>query len=103
MMGFFAFMMTLVLGILVLVGGVQWIQDHRRSLVRPEDGVRGELERMESALAALESRLDDLQDQQRFLERLVAERPDRALPPRPEREEDGAPDSILFDHDEEDR
>ena len=104
MMGFFGVMIILVLTILGLVGGLQWIHDHRRSVTPPEGGMGRELERVESALAALEARLDDLQDQQRFLERLLAERPGQALPPsRPDPDEGGPADSILFDQDGGDR
>jgi Tfp pilus assembly protein PilX len=107
MIGFFAFMVIVVLGILALVGGLQWISDHRRAIAPPEGDVMVQLERMETALTALESRLDDLQDQQRFLERLLAKRPaGEALPPgrAPASEEDASDvDSILFDREGEER
>lgn len=97
MVGFFAFVVILVMGILTLVGGLQWISSSRRDPLPPPGGDR--LDRMESALASLESRLEELQDQQRFLERLLADRPQpRGL------ESGSAPagsgedvDSILFD------
>lgn len=92
MIGFFGFMIIVVLGMLLLVSGLNdgWLSGGRR----PVDGggpSAAQLERMESALASLEARLGHLEDQQRFLERLLAERPEpRALP---EREVGG----ILFD------
>lgn len=100
MIGFFAFMVTVVLAILVLVGGLQWISDHRQRVSPPEGDVLGQLERMETALTALEARLDDLQEQQRFLERLLAKRAEgEALPPgRSGAGEEGTEaGSILFD------
>lgn len=74
MMGFLTFMMLLVLGALVLVGGLQWISGRQGDGLPRMDAER--LDRIESALSSLESRVDDLQDQQRFLERLLAERPE---------------------------
>ncbi|NIP81480.1 MAG: hypothetical protein GWM90_20580 [Gemmatimonadetes bacterium] len=100
MMGFFVFMATLVLGILAVLGGIQWLEG-RRSMA-PSDGAwRGQLERLETAVGVLESRLDDLEDQQRFLERLLAERPGpQSLPrPSPPSGEQVRSDSILFDRD----
>lgn len=105
MVGFFMFVIALSLAILVLVGGLQWVGDRRRS-VEGAGGSPAQLERMESALSALESRVDDLQEQQRFLERLVAERPERGSLPRggEDSDSDGSR-SILFDTEpsEEDR
>lgn len=101
MPGFFLFMMTVVLGLLVLMEGLRWIGDRRAEPLPRADMDR--LDRLESAVSALESRLDELQDQQRFLERLLAERPEPgALGPG----QDGGTaasedaDSILFDTDE---
>ncbi len=96
MIGFAAFIVILVAGILALVGGLQFFSGQRREPLPPAD--TGRLERIESALSALESRLDEVQDQQRFLERLLAERPE------PRSLESGATDdkdvdSILFDRD----
>lgn len=102
MMGFFMFVIVAVLGLLALVGGLQWLEFHhhrrRRSVNAPGDAP-SRLDRMESALGALESRLDELQDQQRFLERLLAERPKRQSLPRPDEEAEGqaGSGSILFD------
>lgn len=100
MLGFFVFIMTLVLGVLALAAGVKWLRLDGREL-ESGDRVRPErLERIEASLELLESRLDELQDQQRFLERLLSERPEagslprgRSSPPEPEE----APRSILFD------
>ena len=101
MIGFAAFIVILVAGILVLVGGLQWISGQRGEPLPPVDHAR--LDRMESALAALESRLDELHDQQRFLERLLEDRPEpRALEPGADTEVSGDDvDSILFDRAEE--
>lgn len=103
MIGFFAFMIVVILGSLVLLQGFQWLGDRRR----PVDGVdrsAGRLDRMESALGALEARLDDLQEQQRFLERLLAERPQPGALPGPGDghgggggEREGSGGGILFD------
>lgn len=107
MVGFFMFVFMAVLGILVLVGGLQWLEFHhdRRRSVEADADAGSRLDRMESALGALESRLDDLQEQQRFLERLLAERPERPSLPRRGEETEGGGGSILFDTDasEEDR
>ena len=110
MIGMFWFVMVMVLGILALVAGLRFLGERGRQRVEP--GVPPErFDRIESALSALEARLDDLQDQQRFLERLLAERPERPGLPRsrggeePASGEDGT-DSILFDlrpDDEEER
>lgn len=101
MMGFFMFVIVAVLGLLALVGGLQWLEFHhnRRRSVEANGDTPSRLDRMESALGALESRLDDLQEQQRFLERLLAERPERPSLPRrgdEEQAEEGS-GSILFD------
>ena len=106
-MGIVFLALVIVAGIL----GVEWIRANKREgpaapAVEPE-----RLERLETALSGLESRLDDLQDQQRFLERLLEERPAPAALPPSEREgsrepgaapsQGSAPDpsqeSILFD------
>jgi hypothetical protein len=104
MAGFILFVATLVLGILVLVGGLRWIREQGRV----SDGRPGveplQLERIETALSALEARLDDLQDQQRFLERLLAERPEpRRLSGADSPSQDATTGGILFDTDEGER
>lgn len=98
MVGFLAFMVIVVLGILGLVGGLQWISSRRDERLPGVDPDR--LDRMESALGSLESRLDELHDQQRFLERLLAERPERKsleAGDEPAGSGGGDVDSILFD------
>lgn len=99
MIGFAAFIVILVAGILALVGGLQWM-GHRAEPLPPADA--GRLERLETALTALEGRVDELHDQQQFLERLLSDRPDaRALEPGPGASP-GEVDSVLFDRDESD-
>jgi hypothetical protein len=93
-MGFIIGILTLVFGVLFLVGGLQWLGGRgRQQTVHRGSPVSGQLERIENALAALEARVDDLQAQQRFLERLVSDR----SPERPRLT--GGPDeeSVLFD------
>lgn len=106
MVGFFMFVILVVLGVLVLVAGRQWLDPGRRTVEGAAPSSE-QLDRVESALTTLESRLDDLQEQQRFLERLVAERPERpSLPGRGAAEGEGTDTgSILFDTEpsEEDR
>ncbi|MFP4623760.1 MAG: hypothetical protein ACLFRX_06225 [Gemmatimonadota bacterium] len=83
-MGFFGFVLTLVLGILALMAGLQWIRTHaepRETPVVPP----ARLERLEAGLESLERRLDALQDQQRFLERLLEPRVERRRLPEGER------------------
>lgn len=97
MIGFFFFSMIVVLGILVLVGGLQSIQARGKRL---EEGSASpaQLDRMEAALGLLESRVDDLQQQQRFLERLLADRPERPrLSEGTDAAEDSDESSVLFD------
>lgn len=100
-MGFFAFILVAALGVLALVTALQWRGGERRPM-RGDRGVGGagpspaQLDRLESALRALEARVDDLQEQQRFLERLVAERPERGALPGPTEESEEA-EGILFD------
>ena len=107
MIGFFIFMMTVVLGALGLLWGLRLVGVIQPDGALPSDGGvrRAELERIVDALSALESRLDALEDQQQFLERLLAGREEgRALPGGQvgsERAGDVAPDrdevdSILF-------
>lgn len=100
MMGFVVFIFVVVLGVLGLVRGLQILGVvGARDAVDPPPISRGEIERLQDALAALESRVETLHEEQRFLERLLAERksPD-ALPsgPSPDRAEDDD-ESILFD------
>jgi outer membrane murein-binding lipoprotein Lpp len=104
MLGFVIFVFTIVMGALLLAGGLQRIKGDRRPLTSPSSDPR--FDRLESALALLESRLDDLQEQQRFLERLLAERPEtRSLPRSPRERPADDSHGILFDPElaEEDR
>lgn len=101
MMGFFAFMVVVILGSLVLLQGFQWLTDRRRPVDRV-DRSAARLDRMEGALGTLEARMDDLQEQQRFLERLLAERPQPGALPGPgdgggEGGGEGSGGGILFD------
>lgn len=75
MVGFVAFMLVVLVGVLILVGGLQWLGDPRRS-VEGSRSTPPRVDRLESAIALLEARVDDLQEQQRFLERLLAQRPE---------------------------
>ena len=100
MIGFASFIVILVVGILALVGGLQFISGKRPEPLPPADTAR--LDRIEAALSSLESRMDELQDEQRFLERLLAERPEpRSLGSGSAEGDPEAVDSILFDRDEE--
>jgi hypothetical protein len=106
-MGFFAFIMTLVIGILVLASGFKWLWGNQGEPLPRADTER--FDRIESALVSLEARLDDLAEQQRFLERLLEHREPPSLGPGEGGGEGGADatdaDSVLFDTDppEEDR
>ncbi len=104
-MGFFAFIMTLVIGILVVAGGLKWLWGNQGEPLPRADTAR--LDRIESALTALEARLDDVAEQQRFLERLLEQRERPSLGPGPGaeggagRESDATDvDSVLFDSEE---
>jgi hypothetical protein len=95
MLGFLIFVFTLVMGALLLAGGLQRISERRRPLDSSSDP---RFDRLESAITLLENRLDDLQEQQRFLERLLAERPDaRSLPSTPGEAAAEESHGILFD------
>ena len=99
-MGFLAFVMTLVLGILVVAGGLRWLWGNQGETLPRPDTAR--LDRIESALTALESRIDALAEQQRFLERLLEQRPEqRSLGSgREPGSESPDVDSVLFDTEE---
>lgn len=105
MLGFLVLMIMLAVGITLLGTGLQRASGRR--CVEGDDRAAAQLDRVESALTTLEARVDDLQEQQRFLERLLAERPEprtlpggaggkreRALDPDPE---EGSAGSVLFD------
>lgn len=78
---------ALVLFVLVLVVGARTILElWHGAQARLEPGAPDpqRLDRVESALAELESRLAEIQEQQQFLERLLARRHEEdALPPGP--------------------
>jgi hypothetical protein len=97
MIGFAAFIVILVAGILVLVGGLQWI-GHRAEPLPPADA--GRLDRLETALTALEGRVGELHEQQQFLERLISDRPDSPALESGPGASPGGVDSVLFDRDE---
>lgn len=100
MIGFVFFIMTIVvigMGILGVAAGLKRLN----APAEPELG-SARLDQIETALSAMESRLDDLQDQQRFLERLLEERPETpSLGPGGSDDDDTADTpadrSILFD------
>lgn len=100
MPGFFILILILIAFIVGMkeVGGAL----RSRSDVRVQPGMDPQrLDRIESALSGLERRLDEMHEQQQFLERLLAERPDprRLRRGQPESDPDPAVDSILFDTD----
>ena len=87
---------VVLLALVIVVGilGVEWIRANKAAVPsgRSEDPER--LEQLETALSSLESRLGELEDQQRFLERLLEERPDPTALPAPEQD---TQESILFE------
>lgn len=92
-------LLSLVLVIILVAIGIRWVLElSGRGEALPPGVDAQRLERIESALSTLESRLDDLQDQQRFLEGLLGDRKQGSLPPGPSEEETGER-SILFDVD----
>jgi hypothetical protein len=100
MIGFMFFVMTILvigLGILGVAAGLRRINPPES----PPEISPTRLDRIESALGSMEARLDDLQDQQRFLERLLAERPETpslgAGGGTGEEENTASERSILFD------
>ena len=102
MVGFFFFVMIVVLGTLGLIAGLRMLGVVGSEAPRVEPGASPrELERMQEAVLALERRLDELQEQQQFLERLLERRTrSEALPPgarEAQPPDDAGPDSILFD------
>lgn len=105
MIGFVGALVIVALVLLVLNGALQWPGSRQGSL-RPDPEVTVRLARIENTLRLLESRLDSVEEQQQFLERLLSDRADpRALPPSdpPASEPPGDTEdssSILFDVDE---
>lgn len=99
-MGFAAVLVVVAIVLLVLNGALQW-PGSRQGTLRADPEVTVRLARIENTLRLLESRLDSVEEQQQFLERLLSDRADsRALPPsdRPEDGDDSS--SILFDVEE---
>lgn len=102
----FGFMLMMVLLVLAALGLAVALQRGgvlpRRDDLRGEGATREDLHRLQETLAALDARLDRLEDQQRFLEGLLEARPERpALPPVDSATGDEEPergvDSVLFD------
>lgn len=106
MIGFSLMVMTMVIGLLFLVGGLRFLRARDDQRLPAPDSTR--FDRLESILTSLESRIDGLEDQQRFLERLLEQRPaprtlESGLEHGPGTEGDtGAHDvdSVLFDRGE---
>lgn len=115
MAGFLALVVVGLLVVLGLVAGTQWNRWERTRVDVVSPAQRERLNRLESALESLESRFAALQEQQRFLERLLEARPDPSSLPGEERPAEGpahgpaegtdgdapetrsSPDSLLFD------
>ena len=104
MIGLFMFLVMLA-AVLGLVAGLQHLGVfHRRDAVPGAGPTREDFHRLQELLAGLEARLDRVEDQQLFLERLLERRPDRlSLPPaeggepKPVKEPERGVDSVLFD------
>lgn len=104
MLGLFMFVVMLA-AVLGLVAGLQHLGVlHRRDAVPGQSPTREDFHRLQELLTGLEARLDRVEDQQLFLERLLERRPERpALPPgqggepEPEGEPERGVDSVLFD------
>lgn len=103
MMGFMFLLLLLVAGLLGLLGGLHYFGIVPRRDPLPGDArTREGLHRLAESLGAIEARLDRLEDQQRFLERLLESRPERPALPAPEEpaggeEPERGVDSVLFD------
>lgn len=99
-MGFVAALVAVAIVLLILNGALQWPGSRQASL-RSDPEVTVRLARIERALRLLESRLDSVEEHQRFLDRLISDRADtRSLPPPDRPDEDDRSDSILFDVDQ---
>lgn len=83
-MGVVGFLVIAALVVLLLSGVVTGRRQDRSSL-HSDPGLTVRLARMENTLQLLESRLDSLEEQQRFLERLLRDRPDPPALPGPSR------------------
>lgn len=111
MIGFSLFILAVLVGVLGLSAGLRFL-----GVISPREAAPGDLagrealQRIQEALAGLDSRLDRLEDQQRFLERLLESRPPApGLPPgeAPVQEDESIGDppetSVLFDVDPDQR
>lgn len=115
MIGFFLFFLVVIAGVFALVAGLRYLGALPGSAPDLPGVAREDLRRLEAALTALDARLERVEDQQRFLERLLEERPaPAALPPgsreaegdagpTPEPEVERGVDSVLFDVEPEER
>lgn len=99
-MGFVIGFVAVAIVLLILNGALQWPGSRQGSL-RADPEVTVRLARIERTLRLLESRLDSVEEHQRFLDRLITERADPpGLPPADRPGEEDGPRSILFDVDE---
>lgn len=104
MLGLFLFLIVIA-GVLGLAIGLQQLGVlGRRDAVPGQTPTREDFHRLLELLAGLDARLDRVEDQQLFLERLLESRPEPpALPPatggepEPETEAERGVDSVLFD------
>lgn len=107
MIGFLFLFLVVIAGVLGLLAGLQFfgVLPRREAPLGSLLADRERVHRLEEALGAVDARLDRLEDQQRFLVRLLEDRSERpSLPPsRSAPADDGAEeleggvDSILFD------
>ena len=106
MIGFLVFIVVIALLVVVMTGGLQRLGS-RSGGADPLGAQRDaeSIRRISDALTSLESRIDRIEDQQRFLERLLEERPSQgALPPPSTDAGTGSGESSpLFDVDPEER
>ena len=105
MIGLFFLMLMAIAGVLGLAAGLRYLGVvPRRDEDVPTGPGRADVHRLEEVLGTLDARLDRLEEQQRFLERLLEARPEpRSLPPAArgnagaDAEDDPPVDSVLFD------
>lgn len=104
MFGMFLFLMVIVV-VLGLATGLQHFGVlQRHDALRGQGPTREDFHRVQELIAGLDARLERLEDQQLFLERLLERRPEPpSLPPgtgaepAPEPEPERGVDSVLFD------
>ena len=99
MIGFAAFLGLLAVALLALLGVLRLVGGRREIPLPPGEARR--LDRLESALETLETRLEALQDEQRFLVRLLEDRGSTRTLEAGDQAPGDRPDSILFDAEEE--